>query len=177
MGEGRSGEGRTEIAEYPTYPTYLKNIPILRPPEGAARRPWADGGETETVVKQKRRVRSWRMSWRNSRPSRAATQISYQLCPIPRWGERGEASPVDKRLKEAYVIGTSRTGSLMQTPTRISTGEAGQVGGEGFPPGANRGGRWKEGRKGITEYSTAVSMYLKKTASAKLEDEMAKLKT
>jgi len=70
----------------------------------------------------------------------------------------GEASPVDKRLKEAYVIGTSHTGSLMQTPTRISTGEADQVGGEGFPPGANRGGRGKEGRKEITEYSTGVDV-------------------
>ena len=87
----------------------------------------------------------------------------------------------------------------MQTPTRISTGETGQVGGEGFPPGANRGGRGKEGRKEITEYATTVSTYLKNNplllppegaarqpwadggeteiASAKLEDGLAKLKT
>ena len=68
-------------------------------------------------------------------------------------GERREGSS-DGITEGADVGGTSPRGSLTQTPTRFSTGEAGQVDGERFPPGANRDGTGKEGRKEITEYPT-----------------------
>ena len=46
---GGRKEGRKEITEYSTGADVPENNPLLLSPEGAARRPWADGGETETA--------------------------------------------------------------------------------------------------------------------------------